>query len=70
MTGTLSLVGSAASGVHAWDFTCACGLGYRVAVVGRRLQFWPRCGNGFSRTAVAAGAPCIRCARELSLNGR
>jgi hypothetical protein len=70
MTGTLSLLGRSTDATRAWDFTCACGLGYRVALVASRPQFWPRCGNGFSRTALPAGAPCLRCRRELSLNGQ
>jgi hypothetical protein len=66
----LTLVGKASTTDWVWDYECDCGLKYRVRAVGGGAHFWPANGAAsFSRRFVEAGAPCVKCGQELTLEG-
>lgn len=66
----LTLVGKASQTDWIWDYECDCGLRYRVRAVGDGASFWPSNGaRSFSHRSVEAGADCVKCGRQLTLEG-
>jgi hypothetical protein len=66
----LTLVGKAGGTDWIWDYECDCGLTYRVRAVGSGAVFWASNGPGsFSHRFVYAGTECVKCGRQLTLEG-
>ena len=67
MKGRLSLVSNTGTVDRAWNYSCRCGLEYRVADDGVTLRYRVRSGAAsFGRRSIPAGTPCLRCGARLA----